>query len=408
RRAGRRPARRSLRARCLRHAGVRGELGVQHAPPARDRTVLVDRAGARYLLAPLRGRVGRPPPAREAAFPHPERRRRSADALAPGRPHDPSQADSRGGRRPHRGPPGDRRGGDRAPAVPRRWAAARPLSAPPARPRESSDPAGSGAQARHGDARRLLDGPGFRPEAGRAALPRGGGRARPRYWDLRSMPIPRQKTKVAILGGGVGAMAAAFCLTEGPNAGRYDITVYQMGWRLGGKGASGRNAALHDRIEEHGLHIWFGFYYNALPMMRRCYEALGDPHDTFENAFTAHDYVVLEEHVDAQWAHFPLDFPRAAGGGIPMPLDYVRKILKWLREHIARTPLFSRNRAEHGEAERPRTREALASLGRPEAPDAARFLDQALELTTGLEHGMVEPHAILSRTLDLLHEAKRW
>jgi uncharacterized protein with NAD-binding domain and iron-sulfur cluster len=224
------------------------------------------------------------------------------------------------------------------------------------------------------------------------------------------MAIPRRKTKVAILGGGVGAMTAAFCLTEGPNAGRYDITVYQMGWRLGGKGASGRNPALHDRIEEHGLHIWFGFYYNALPLMRRCYEALGDPHDTFENAFTPHDYVVLEEHVDGQWAHFPLDFPRAAGGGIPMPLDYVRKILKWLREHISRTPLFSRNRAEHGEAERPRTREALASLGRPDDhdPDPAHLIDHALELLNGLEPDADDAQAILSRTLALLNEAKRW
>jgi uncharacterized protein with NAD-binding domain and iron-sulfur cluster len=221
-------------------------------------------------------------------------------------------------------------------------------------------------------------------------------------------PAPKRKIKVAILGGGVGAVTAAFYLTEGPNAGCYDVTIYQMGWRLGGKGASGRNPALHDRIEEHGLHIWFGFYYNALPLMRRCYEALGDPHDTFENAFTPHDYVVLEEHTGGQWAHFPLDFPRAAAGGIPMPLDYVRKILKWLREHMTRTPLFSRSRAEHGEAERPRTREALASLGRPDTATPAHLLDHALELLSGLEHGESVPEPILSRTLDLLNEAKRW
>ena len=48
------------------------------------------------------------------------------------------------------------------------------------------------------------------------------------------------KKKVAILGGGVGGMTAAFDLTNDPDwKDRFDeITVYQLGWRLGGKGAS--------------------------------------------------------------------------------------------------------------------------------------------------------------------------
>jgi len=44
-----------------------------------------------------------------------------------------------------------------------------------------------------------------------------------------------------VLGGGTGALSAAWGLTSLPNwRDDYDITVYQMGWRLGGKGASGR------------------------------------------------------------------------------------------------------------------------------------------------------------------------
>src|SRR5262249_1393711 len=83
------------------------------------------------------------------------------------------------------------------------------------------------------------------------------------------------KERIAILGGGVGAIAAAFALTQAPDwKERYDITVYQNGWRLGGKGASGRDASHHQRIEEHGIHVWFGFYDNAFRMMRRCYEGL--------------------------------------------------------------------------------------------------------------------------------------
>ena len=67
-----------------------------------------------------------------------------------------------------------------------------------------------------------------------------------------------------------GAITAAYYLSSDPD--RYDITVYQQGWRLGGKGASGRGRL--ERIEEHGLHIWFGFYENAFRMLHECHEQL--------------------------------------------------------------------------------------------------------------------------------------
>src|SRR5262245_40085475 len=89
------------------------------------------------------------------------------------------------------------------------------------------------------------------------------------------MSMPGAPLKVAILGGGMGALAAAWKLMQEPNAAaRYDITVYQRGWRLGGKGASGRNldAGNGARIEEHGLHILMGFYDNALGLLHECYE----------------------------------------------------------------------------------------------------------------------------------------
>lgn len=79
--------------------------------------------------------------------------------------------------------------------------------------------------------------------------------------------------KVAVIGGGCAAIAAAFELTRPEHRGRFQLTVYQLGWRLGGKGASGRGSA--DRIEEHGLHIWMGFYENAFRLLRECYAELG-------------------------------------------------------------------------------------------------------------------------------------
>src|SRR5436190_12543586 len=72
------------------------------------------------------------------------------------------------------------------------------------------------------------------------------------------------KQKIAVLGGGLGSLTTVYGLTsDSAWREKYDITVYQMGWRLGGKGASGRNRDQNMRIEEHGLHIWMGFYQNA-------------------------------------------------------------------------------------------------------------------------------------------------
>ncbi len=83
------------------------------------------------------------------------------------------------------------------------------------------------------------------------------------------MTLPR----VAILGGGVASVTAALELSKPGWQQHYSaITLYQQGWRLGGKGASGRGQ--DDRIEEHGLHIWFGFYENAFRVMREVHDEL--------------------------------------------------------------------------------------------------------------------------------------
>ncbi|MGC2445017.1 FAD-dependent oxidoreductase [Candidatus Binatus sp.] len=85
--------------------------------------------------------------------------------------------------------------------------------------------------------------------------------------------MPEQKPiRVAIIGGGCAAISAAFELSRPAHNGKYQITIYQLGWRLGGKGASGRGPA--DRIEEHGLHLWMGSYENAFRLIRECYAEL--------------------------------------------------------------------------------------------------------------------------------------
>lgn len=83
------------------------------------------------------------------------------------------------------------------------------------------------------------------------------------------------RRRVVILGGGMAGLAAAWRLTD-PDGDRPEVTVYQRGWRLGGKGASSRG--LNGRIEEHGLHVWLGFYDNAFRLLRSCYEELDRAH----------------------------------------------------------------------------------------------------------------------------------
>ncbi len=154
------------------------------------------------------------------------------------------------------------------------------------------------------------------------------------------------KQKIAILGGGVGSITAAFELTEQEGwKDKYEITIYQMGWRLGGKGASGRNLANKAEIEEHGLHVWFGFYENAFRFIRGVYAAdsVLEPASVFRSwsdAFSSHNRPTLMEFVSGQWKAWPVDMPQR--GGLPgdggaaadsaSPWRYVLQMLDWMTD----------------------------------------------------------------------------
>jgi uncharacterized protein with NAD-binding domain and iron-sulfur cluster len=135
------------------------------------------------------------------------------------------------------------------------------------------------------------------------------------------------RPRIAILGGGIAGLTTACELSRPGWRDRFEsITVYQLGWRLGGKGASGRGE--NGRIEEHGLHIWFGFYDNAFRMLRECYEELGRPHDsplaTIEKAFEpAHLFKVQEwREREDRWLTWPAPFeaaPGRPGDATPLP-----------------------------------------------------------------------------------------
>ncbi len=121
--------------------------------------------------------------------------------------------------------------------------------------------------------------------------------------------------RVLIVGGGPSALSTAWALTATADLrARYDVTVLQMGWRLGGKGASGRDLDRHARIEEHGLHIMFGFYDNFFRVMKETYAELGRSPDaplaTFADAFNPAESGTLEWYYDDVWRPITIGLPR--------------------------------------------------------------------------------------------------
>jgi uncharacterized protein with NAD-binding domain and iron-sulfur cluster len=213
------------------------------------------------------------------------------------------------------------------------------------------------------------------------------------------------RTRIAILGGGPSALTAAFHLTSDPKLReRYDITVYQMGWRLGGKGRSGRGR--DGRIEEHGLHILFGFYENFFSMIRACYEELGRPPGhplaTWREAFEPHSFGVVEEWFQGRWHHWPVEFPANAavpgnGAALNSSRDYASLLLHTLLEFL----LGWRAERRLGDALHPHRRrwesspdEPDTSSGRPDAGlfVALRLLRSALKLVEKTS-GTLEAHA---------------
>jgi len=119
--------------------------------------------------------------------------------------------------------------------------------------------------------------------------------------------------QIAVLGGGMGGLTAAWDLARQG----HKVTVYQRGWRLGGKGASGRNAGASERIEEHGLHVLMGFYDQTFALLRDVYAeahkvgavAGGAPLPWVE-AFSGWNTCVFSRQTQAgTWSFFAVEFP---------------------------------------------------------------------------------------------------
>ncbi len=166
--------------------------------------------------------------------------------------------------------------------------------------------------------------------------------------------------KVAVLGGGMGALSAAYELMESDKTGRYEIHVYQMGWRLGGKCATGRNLEPGKRFrnEEHGLHVLGGWYHNTFAMLRTAYAAWPATNATgvrpLDEAFLALPGATLYQQSSPLlggvhgWREIKLDIPSLPGvpGVNPpelTPSRLIQVMLAWARELASKLNPFAKS-----------------------------------------------------------------
>ncbi len=161
------------------------------------------------------------------------------------------------------------------------------------------------------------------------------------------------KRKVAILGGGQGALTAALQLSDPRNeeGKNLELTIYQLGWRLGGKGATGRSDDGTARVLEHGLHNWFGFYENTFRQARDVYKEYEPPADsplqTFDDAFLPADSGMQVEWIEDKallWEVAKDRRPREPGDGALL-LTRARAVapaIKLVRDRVAEKPTIAK------------------------------------------------------------------
>lgn len=197
-----------------------------------------------------------------------------------------------------------------------------------------------------------------------------------------SGPTPARPRKIAIIGGGMAGMAAAWRLSHAtgePAQEPVEITVYEQGWQLGGKGASGRG--IHGRIEEHGLHVWLGYYENAFRLIRDVYTELDRertapecPIRTWRDGFAPAGRVGVEEKTGRGWQHWVATFRATSGepgdhggpgGGTAAPAEFLRRAVGLLADFSSS---LLEMRAADQAATTPAVPSAVVLSGSPQPP----------------------------------------
>jgi uncharacterized protein with NAD-binding domain and iron-sulfur cluster len=218
------------------------------------------------------------------------------------------------------------------------------------------------------------------------------------------------KKKIAVLGGGMAGLSAAYQLTKTQALrDQHCVTVYQLGWRLGGKAASGRDA--QGRNLEHGLHVWFGCYENTFQMLQELYAANAPggklPHWTA--AVKPQDYTpigVLRD--DGTWTYWPLTWPTnngTPGDGNLMPSwgEMIEVIAGWIAQALER--LWEPALAEAITAEAVTAEGRLSTLAANATPSRALRAAQQQLRAHGSELGRLSEQDI-KHFLDLVGRAR--
>jgi uncharacterized protein with NAD-binding domain and iron-sulfur cluster len=251
--------------------------------------------------------------------------------------------------------------------------------------------------------------------------------------------VTRRRDRVAILGGGMAGLTAAWRLSEpGWQEELESITVYQRGWRLGGKGASSRGP--NGRIEEHGLHLWLGYYENSFRLLRECYAELdraktdpAAPIRTWREAMLPAGTVGLEDRRLDGWHHWLGQFtandlepgePGASGGEFSI-LDVLRRSLQLITDFLdslSQEELPSGVLALSASADPPRGRSSVVTglrvsvlaaiveasaqlddaLDRTSVASSVQALDRAITATNDALRDLVEEDPDLRRTWHLV------
>lgn len=125
--------------------------------------------------------------------------------------------------------------------------------------------------------------------------------------------------RIVIVGAGPAGLATAFALTDQPGwSERYTVDVHQMGWRVGGKCATGRNPDAHERIQEHGIHVFGNMYYNTLHMVQTVFAEWNAAHPdepplVMEDEFLPSVTTWNTEYFDGAWHRQVGYFPKSDG-----------------------------------------------------------------------------------------------
>jgi uncharacterized protein with NAD-binding domain and iron-sulfur cluster len=217
--------------------------------------------------------------------------------------------------------------------------------------------------------------------------------------------VSRLGGKVAILGGGMAGLTTAWRLSEPGWRDRFDsITVYQRGWRLGGKAASSRG--VHGRIEEHGLHIWLGYYENAFGLLRECYTELDRattdptaPIKDWDQALIPGDNLGLADLFGGDWLMWLGTFTRNDGRpGEPGATGREMTVFEFIRRALRLVRDFA-------ESQRGATPVGVALSTSPEPPPTARWIEAVANAAFAALLALANPGPSLSAPTRLIERA---